>query len=93
MNKVITKSKRFIAIILCIITFITNLSTSVFAWTSTEGVNASSIDGPDFVGYDGDKYYYHRRLTHLLYDDDGNVIEHYSFTRTRPLDKLILKVR
>ena len=83
--------KKFLAIILCLITLISTLPiTKILAWTSEEGVEVSSAEGDAFVGYDGEKYYYSNELTHIIYDNNGDIASYYTFNRTRPLNKCLL---
>ena len=85
------KINKIFVIILCFITLVSALPMQTFAWTSSEGERASSREGEDYVGYDGEKYYYLKRLSHVIYDEDGNIDHNYEFTRRRPLDKYYLE--
>ena len=81
--------KKIIALILCIITIISALSPSVFAWTSEEGVQCSSEVGDYFVGKDGQRYNYPATMYVIWYDENGNTSHHW-YETTHAREKYIL---
>ena len=83
--------RKLIALLLCIITMLSISSPVVYGWTSQAGVKATSIEGENYVGLDGKEYFYSKQLTHIIYDENGDIDHKYIFFRTRALDKYYLE--
>lgn len=65
-------SKRFLALLLCLLSVLTILPSTAFAWTSSEGVTCSSSFGEYYVGADGGQYYSASSYQYLVYDENGS---------------------
>lgn len=70
------KSKRLIALVLCLLSVFSLLPSTAFAWTGSEGVTCSSSFGDYYVGADGGQYYSASSYQYLVYDSNGNASLH-----------------